>query len=176
MAEETGKIIEELEQAYRTEVDGYVFYKKAGAMVDDARGRNIFKHLAMEELDHMNVVSAIARSLREGSGWTPYEKALKVGGEGAPVFPAENELTERLSEGQDDIKAVEIGIEIEEKAVDFYSKLLRKAEEPDEKVVLTKLLEMEKNHLKLLRWERESLVSSGFWCDMMEFSVEKEME
>ena len=33
---------------------------------------------------------------------------------------------------------------------------------------------MEKGHLKLLRWEYESLVKNGFWCDFMEFDVEKE--
>ncbi len=176
MAENTSKIVEELEIAYRTEIDGYVFYKKAAAMVDDARGRNIFTHLAKEELDHMSVVAAIAESLKEGEGWKSYETALKAGKKGAPVFPEENELTRRLVQGQDDVKAVEIGIEIEERAVDFYAKLLGMAEGPDEKVVLTKLLEMEKNHLKLLRWERESLVGTGFWCDMMEFSVEKEVE
>ncbi len=33
---------------------------------------------------------------------------------------------------------------------------------------------MEKGHLKLLRWEYEALVKDGFWCDFMEYSVEKE--
>jgi rubrerythrin len=71
---------------------------------------------------------------------------------------------------------VQIAIETEMGAVDFYANLLKEATTPAEKVCLTKLLEMEKGHLKVLRWEYESLNKTGFWCGEMEFSVEKESE
>ncbi|HCY18295.1 MAG TPA: hypothetical protein DHU69_00705 [Deltaproteobacteria bacterium] len=74
------------------------------------------------------------------------------------------------------MNAVTVAVEIEEKAVNFYSGLLKAASEPDERTVLTKILDMERNHLKLLRWERESIQHTGFWADFMEFSVEKELE
>ncbi len=43
-------------------------------------------------------------------------------------------------------------------------------------MLLTRLLEMEKGHLKILRWESEALNRTGFWCGIMEYSVEKEVE
>ncbi len=174
-------IIEKLSVALRTEVEGYNFYKQAVELTSDELGKNVFNHLAREELEHMDVIAGIAESLKEGRGWMSYDEALKTGlkvrgQKGLPVFPEKNELVERLREGKTDIDAVKIAIESEERAVGFYSDMLKEANSPDEKLFLTKLLDMEKAHLKILRWEYESLMQNGFWCDFMEYSVEKETE
>jgi rubrerythrin len=177
LEKDSQKIVEELETAHNTEIAGYFFYKAAAEMVEDEKGRNVFEHLAAEELDHIKVISAIAESVKSGEGWLAYEDAVKRGeGEGLPIFSGENKLLDSFKANQSDLNAVMIGIESEEKAVEFYSALLNKAETPDEKVVLTNLLEMEKAHLKVLRWESESLNRDGFWCGQMEYSVEKEVE
>lgn len=173
-------ILNELSIAYNTEIAGYHYYTTAAALVEDAKGRAVFSNLAKDELAHIVVVGKIAESLKNGLGWISYEEALAQGF-GAAVaasipFSSENDMIKRLSTNQSDTNAVKIGIEAEEEAVEFYSNLLKKATTPAEKVCLTKLLEMEKGHLKALRWEHESLTQSGFWCDQMEFSVEKETE
>ncbi|MBI5491574.1 MAG: ferritin family protein [Deltaproteobacteria bacterium] len=172
-------IIKELNIAYNTEITGYFFYSTAAVMVGDDRGKNIFTHLAKEELDHIRVIGRIADSVKGGGGWISYEDALKEdtpSKRGLPIFHAENELIKRLEKNQTDLNAVTIAIENEESAVDFYSRLLKDAVKPVEKVVLTRLLEMEKGHLKILRWESESLLKTGFWCGEMEYTVEKETE
>ncbi len=177
---DSATIIEELETAHNTEVTGYFYYKAAADIVGDEKGKNIFTHLAKEELDHLKAISAIADSIKKDMGWISYEDAVSKGesrgGEGLPIFSGENELVKRLEKNQTDLNAVKIGIETEEAAVEFYSGLLKKAGSPEEKVVLTKLLEMEKAHLKILRWESESLGNTGFWCGTMEYSVEKEID
>jgi rubrerythrin len=173
------RIIEELGIAFKTEVEGHAFYKTAAGLISDKRGKNLFNHLAGEELEHIRVVSGFADSIREGRRGIGYDEALKIGApgkKGLPIYPKENKLLERLKENQTDLNAVTIAMESEEKAVDFYLSMLKAAEEPEEKVLLTKLLEMEKGHLKMLRWERESLITTGFWCDTMEYSVEKEVD
>ncbi len=173
------KIVEELGIAYRTEINGHAFYTAAAKMSTQERGKNFFSHLATEELDHIRVISRIGEALKSGEGWISYEVALKESlssEKGLPIFQKENELTRRLAENPSDTNAVAIAIENEEEAVEFYSRLLNGAETTAEKVVLTKLLEMEKGHLKVLRWESESLRKTGFWGDTMEFSVEKEAD
>lgn len=173
------KIIEELGTAYKTEIAGHAFYTVASKLANHEKGRNIFLHLAKEELDHIWVISRIADSLKSGAGWIGYEEALKramLTGQSLPIFQADNELIKRLKGDPTDTNAVNIAIENEEEAVEFYSRLLHEAQTPAEKVVLTKLLEMEKGHLKILRWESESLRKTGFWGDTMEFSVEKETD
>lgn len=175
MAED--KIIQDLKTAYNTEIAGYHFYTTAAAMIDDPKGRSVFTNLAKEELTHIIVVGKIADSVKSGHGWISYEDAVSAAsGSGLPIFPKENELVKRFLTNKTDLNAVTIAIESEEAAVEFYSRLLKGAKSPVEKVVLTKLLEMEKGHLKVLRWESESLVKSGFWCGNMEFSVEKEID
>ena len=170
------KIIDELGVAHATEVAGYAFYKAAAAMVQDKKGKNVFDHLASEELDHIKVLKAITDSLMSGAGWLSYEDAKKKAQTPAPIFPKENKLIDRLKVNQTDLNAVNIGLESEERAVEYYSGLLKIARQPAEKTILTKILEMEKGHLKILRWESEALVRTGFWGDTMEFSVEKETE
>jgi len=172
------KVIANLKIAYGTEIEGYSFYRMAADTVGDEHGKNVFRHLSKEELEHITVLSAISRSLESGGNWLAYKDAAAQGdmGKGAPIFPQENELTKRLKKNPTEMNAVTVAVEIEEKAVNFYSGLLKAASEPDERTVLTKILDMERNHLKLLRWERESIQHTGFWADFMEFSVEKELE
>lgn len=176
----TGKIVEELTTAYKTEVKGYFYYNAAADLVEDEKGKNLFRHLATDELDHIKAISAITDSLKTGGDWLSWDEAVKAGegaaAKAAGIFPEENELVKMLKSNQTDLNAVNIGIEIEENAVDFYTRLLGEAKTPAEKVVLTELLEMEKGHLKILRWEGEALTRQGFWADSMEFSVEKEKD
>jgi rubrerythrin len=176
MSGDLSKVIKDLRIAVQTEIAGHVFYLKAAELTEDAHGKNIFKHLAEEELEHMEVVKAIADSLENDKGWPLYKEALRVGAEAElPVFPSENELTAKLDEDSSDKNALKIAMDSEFEAVSFYLKMLKAATSPAEKLVLTRLLEMEKGHLKLLRWESDALAGEGFWCDMMEFSVEKEI-
>lgn len=174
------KITEELERAFKTEIAGHIFYTAAAAFVTDNKGKNVFTHLAKEELEHIKVVYSIAEYVKKGHGWPTYEGALKAGSgavkDGLPIFPGSDELVVRLRKNQTDLNAVKIALQSEEEAVDFYSGLLNDAKTPAEKVTLTKLLEMEKGHLKTLRWESESLLKTGFWCGEMEYSVEKESD
>ena len=62
-------------------------------------------------------------------------------------------------------------MENEEEAVGFYSGLLKEATEDGEREVLTRLIEMEKNHYDLLRWEKDSVMKMGFWADQAEFTL-----
>lgn len=172
------KAVENLKTAVRTEIEGYSFYINASTTIADKRGKTVFRHLAKEELEHINVLTAISRSLETRGEWLAYKDAvaLDFGKSGAPIFMEENELTKRLKQNPTQLNAVTIAAEAEEKAVAFYSDLLKAANAPVEKDVLGKILDMEQSHLKLLRWERESIIHTGFWADFMEFSVEKDLE
>lgn len=173
------KAIENLKIAVRTEIIGYNFYITASNTVEDKHGKTVFGHLAKEELDHIRALTAISKALEVKGEWLAYEDAVDAtssGKGGAPIFMEENELTKRLKQNPTELNAVTIAGESEEKAVDFYFGLLKVAHEPDEKALLIKILDMERNHLKLLRWERESIIHTGFWADFMEFNIEKELE
>ncbi len=180
MSDTESKMIDDLVLAYRTEMEGYNFYSAAAAMVIEDKGRLVFSNLAKDELEHMRVLSRMADSVKTGAGWMTYENALKQGAsitaQGLPIFPERSELIKRLEKNPTDLNAVMIALESEESAIEFYLQMLKAAKEPVQKVLLTKILEMEKGHLKILRWESESINKTGFWCGEMEYSVEKEAE
>ncbi|MBI5560628.1 MAG: ferritin family protein [Deltaproteobacteria bacterium] len=172
---------EDLAVAFRTELAGHAFYKHAAEAVTDERGKSVFSHLAKEELEHIYVISAIGEAIKKGESWLSYKEALGKGSteikkKGLPIFPGDNEMIKKLKENQTDLNAVMLALGVEEKAVDFYGGMLKAAVTPDEKVCLTELFEMEKGHLKVLRWEYESIVKTGFWGDFMEYNIEKELE
>lgn len=174
------RIVRELALAVQTEVDGYTFYVNLSKSLSDDKAKNLFAHLAKDELEHMKAIRTIAASLSEGKGWLGYDDALTASADhGLPVFPDENELTKRFGGEGTDISALDMAMEIEEASVAQYEKLLGEAGgdagSDEERVLLEKLIDMEKGHCTLLRWEREALVKDGFWCDHMEYSVEKEV-
>lgn len=178
MSEEMDSVVlDKLRIALKTEMEGFGFYNEAASMITDEKGKNVFKHLASEELDHMKVIFGIVKSVEDGKGWIGYEDAVGVDytkGGGLPIFPEENEMIDRLRTNETEVNAVQIALDSEEEAVRFYSEMLKEASSDAEKEVLAKLLEMEKGHFDLLRWEKDALMNMGWWADMIEFSVEKE--
>lgn len=172
------ELADELSLAHNTELRGYYFYKAASEMMSDEKGKDVFSHLASEEIDHIRVIKALAESLKDGLGWMSYAEAVKKGSrdtkEGLPIYQGKNELIERFDANQSDITAIDIAIENEEKAVVFYKSLLERATDELAKDLLSELLKMEESHLKLLQWESDALRETGFCCDKMEYSVEGE--
>jgi rubrerythrin len=179
-AEDKGTaIIERLQTAFKTEMVGYSYYTDLAEMITDEKGRNVFKHLAKEEFDHIKYIIALSDSVKAGRGWIGMKTAQDSDAfkdAGLPVYPHKNELMERFKKSESDLSAIEIAMENEEEAVGFYSGLLKEATEDGEREVLTRLIEMEKNHYDLLRWEKDSVIKVGFWADQAEFNIEGEME
>jgi rubrerythrin len=173
------RVKDKLDVAYKTEMQGYRFYTKVSAIVDDEHGKNMFTHLAKDELDHIRVIYSIGEELKAGRHWPKYEDALKAAEsfdiEGLPIFPEDEEITESIGKSSGEFDALKVAINAEGKAIEFYLDMLKEADDQNEKNLLITLVDMERNHLKLLRWQNEYLMKSGFWCDMMEFNVEKEL-
>lgn len=172
-------ILAYMNTALSTELTGYKFYIHASEIIIDEHGKNMFIHLAKDELDHIKAISSIVGSIEETGRLLTYEEALNAynnSSKGLPIFSEENELIKKLGKLPSDVDAINIAIDAEDAAVHFYSHYLNSAKDTDEKILLTRLVDMERGHLKLLRWEYESLVHTGFWCDFMEFTVEGEKE
>jgi len=172
------ELADELSLAHNTELKGYYFYKAAAEMMSEEKGKDVFNHLATDEIEHIRAIKALAKSLKDGLGPMSYAEAVKQGSqdtlEGLPIYQGKNDLIERFDANQSDITAIDIAIENEESAVAFYSRLLNAAHYDLAKDLLSELLRMEEGHLKLLQWESDALRKTGFCCDKMEFSVEGE--
>lgn len=172
------KIIEELKRAINTEAEGFSFYEFATGFVKDPKGKGVFESLAKDELDHIRALISLSESIQAKGGWLSYREALKRGKahgkEKNHIFPSVNRIKDLLGDNPTDIDALNLGMKIEEKAIEYYTNKLGEAGEEDERSFYASMVGIEKGHLKLLEWEHDYLTKSGFWCDHMEYTVEGE--
>ncbi|MCK4739827.1 MAG: hypothetical protein KAT46_07745, partial [Deltaproteobacteria bacterium] len=82
------RMISELGRAIRTEAEGHLFYSEAAKLTGDPKGREVFLHLASEELEHMHVIISLVEALENGEEWPYYPDALAEGMKKEhPIFP-----------------------------------------------------------------------------------------
>ncbi len=171
-------IRKELNRAIETEVEGFSFYNLASELVKDERGKAVLRQLAKDELDHIRALISLGEHLSHGGEWPSYRDAVKlgrgIGGERLPVFPSMEEVRGWLSDNPGDEEILRFGIDVERKAIEYYSRALEEASSDREKDFFSTMVEVEEGHRKLLEWEHDYLVRSGFWCDHREFTVEGE--
>ncbi|MFQ5901291.1 MAG: ferritin family protein [Thermodesulfobacteriota bacterium] len=152
------------------------FYE--GVIVKDEKGKEVLEQLAKDELNHIRALTALSVSLEEEGKWVTYEEAVSLGvstkKQKAPIFPDKDLIPRVLGNAPSDIDVLNFGIDIEEKAVDYYTKALEIAKDQDEKSFLSSMINIENGHLELLRWEYDYIIKSGFWCDFQEYTVEGE--
>ena len=99
MSQDRAAHVEALQIALDTEKKGYRFYKIAAKSTSDPEGRQVFEHLAKDEIEHMGVFATLYRSLTSDEPWMTYEEAAARFGETPPdqiIFPevAEDEVKE----------------------------------------------------------------------------------
>lgn len=167
----------ELKRAIDTETQGFAFYTCAAELVKDERGKAVFRRLAKDELDHIRALVSLSKNLTEEGEWLSFKEAVQLGRgleEELPIFPTMEEVLGWLSDDPTDTEVLRFGIGIEKRAVDYYSRVLEGADSPEAVAFFSSMVRMEEDHKRLLEWEYDHLVSSGFWCDHQEFTVEGE--
>lgn len=169
-------VIEALQRAISTEAAGYEFYRNAANAVKDAKGKAVLMQLAKEENQHMVVLSALFDSATKLGKWLTYEEACQMGEASLKEIPVfSKKVKNKLEHYGSERKILETAMMVEEEAEKFYNKLAAKTENNAGRSTLKRLAEMEKLHFNILKWEHDSITASGFWCDIIEYSVEKEL-
>jgi len=84
------------------------------------------------------------------------------------------ELGQRMkrAEGQSEIEALRIGMELETKAVEFFTRSASGMEDAEAKEIFEKIAEEERFHYDLLLAQHDSVTGSGFWLDSSEFQMD----
>ena len=172
MSEARETHVEALQIALDTEKKGYRFYKIAAKSSKDPKGREVFEHLANDEIEHMGVIATVFESLTSNEPWMTYEEAVEKYGETPRekiIFP---EVPDEAQEDFDDIKALEEALEFEKKAVEFYAKQAEEAEGEKAKAFYKSLIEIEESHVTIIQAELDSLMGAGIWLGFQEISLE----
>jgi len=157
-----------LDLAIQTEKDGREFYRRAAENTTDPGGKVLFTSLADDELEHLELLESQRNALAEEGHWLTgleaerRERPARV--EGVPVF-SRAALAENVNAYTSDLSALRMAFLIEKDAVAFYTKAAANTEDPGTKEMYQRLVEMEKEHQRILEEEYEALANE-FWSTM----------
>ena len=164
-----------LEFAIQLERDGRAFYLKAAEATSDEMGKKVFSQLAREEVEHLRMLETELARLHPAG--TPEGRAGADTGDvqaqtaAAEIFPAAEDAWQ-MGADAGDAEALRVAASSEEKGFAFYSQMARQAPEAQTREVYERLAAMEDEHRKLLQWELDYVLGSGYWCDIAQFDME----
>jgi rubrerythrin len=168
------EIIEIAREAIRLEIKGRNFFRLAAEVTQSDLGKKMFEKLANDEIEHLKVFGEMFTEATGGVEWKQF-----VRGEEKETSAIIEGLKERMSgagkeKGAGDLEAIRIGMELERKAIDFFSGLASASISSEAKEIAEKIREQEEGHYDLLQAQYDSVHKSGFWFDVAEFRLDGE--
>lgn len=137
------------------EIAGYNFYKRVADSAVDYRVKELFQYLADAEIEHMRIIKEEIEPMftpewyREEDQQMMAEYLRDV--EKQPVFPEPEEGEEYAHNNESAVKAIDLGIRAEERAMDYFSFLRDATQDEDGKKAFNRLYAEEAKHLKMLQ-------------------------
>jgi rubrerythrin len=163
MAAQECLILNDLKSAIQMEQDGKKFYEEAARKAKSSGTAEIFNYLAKGEVYHILRIEEIYEALEKNPTWTENMCEFKPPAEDPKIF------SEALAKGSmgagdaDDLKALEIGIRMETKSIEFYQRLARQSQDDKERRFLLSLVNEERGHYNHLIDYRNFLMDPADW-------------
>ncbi|MEE8597033.1 DUF2202 domain-containing protein [candidate division WOR-3 bacterium] len=159
------KAIENLKIALQTELNGIHFYKMAAEKTEDKKGKEVFKMLSNDEIQHFNEIQRHYKSLLTANKWAP---SISLG-EATSMFKGESpifseELKSRIKEKHFEMSALSIGALLESNTIDFYRKMKEETDDPVAKELFEKLQKWEQGHLEAIT-KQFNVLKEEYWAD-----------
>lgn len=154
-----------LKTAIQMEKDGRSFYTKAAAQTTSETGRNFFESLAQDELLHLDVFQKLFENTISKQEWTDLVNSSKKYAD-IPIFPKNLQETTSTNPDTNELDALNIGMESEKEAIDYYGKFRDSIDDPNIKQIIEEIINQEKNHYALLEQEFYHLNKTGFWFEL----------
>lgn len=165
-------LIVALKTAYEAEKEGMRSYLHFAKQTNVAGGKDMFIQLALDEVDHMELIQNFMESMLKGETFTTAEVPAGRLSKIAPDLQ-DASLQKIEASSVSDEQALKVAMEQELKAKEFYLDEAGKAESPVVKELFEKLAAVEQKHYDILQAELSFMQKDGFWFDAMEFSLEK---
>lgn len=163
MNDEAEKALEILQSAIQMEIDGRVFYLEAAQNSKSSLPRNLFEVLAKEEIAHEKAIKVIYDALKEGNEWPNEEITPAHGGNAENVFSAALKDPQQEKAAANDVEAVRIALEMEERSYKFYKDHSEQASDAVEIKFYQALAHEEQEHIASLRDTEEYLTDTEGW-------------
>ena len=166
------ELLQALKIAHEAEVEGMRAYLNFAKQTKVAAGKNILIQLALDEIDHMELINMFAERMLRGE---VYQVADVPKARLDKFMPNIKDVSLQETDKADvgDLDALKIALAHEEKARKFYLEQAEKTDNLQAKKLFTDLAAVEQKHYDIIQAEIEFIQQDGFWFDMMEFSLEK---
>lgn len=166
------EILDVIRYATKMEISGRSFYEHAAEMTKNEYGKQVFKKLAQDEIDHIETFGDIFTNVLGNEEWKQY-----IDQEEEDKKTVLNQLKARVEKQahQDrasDQEALRIGMELERGSIDQYKKWATNSDNTKIKEIFEKIIKEEKYHYDLLQAEYDNITNTGFWFDMAEFRMD----
>ena len=158
-----------ISEAIKLEVNGQAFFNHAAEATSNELGKKMFVRLAQEEVKHLETFSRLFSSVIKSDDWKKQVRSEELKGPSAVI----QQLADRMkrAEGKSEVEALRIGMELEQKAIDFFSGTAGMADEAARQI-FEKIADEERFHYDLLQAQYDSVTGSGFWLDSSEFKMD----
>jgi rubrerythrin len=159
-----------IQEAIKLEINGQAFFNQAAEITRNELGKKMFVHLAKEEVKHLEAFSRLFSSVIKSDEWKKQVEREQLKGPSAVI----EELAQRMkrAEGQSEIEALRIGMELETKAAEFFTRSASGMDDAEAKEIFEKIADEERFHYDLLLAQHDSVTGSGFWLDSSEFQMD----
>ncbi len=154
-----------LAAALEKEEKGREFYRDAAAKCSNDLAKEIFRLLTSEEGVHITRIKQIYTALEGGKSWSKEWKAHMQANQDLQQLLREraHKLRSSVKGDTSEIKAVDIGIGMEEGAIKFYTDQQTKAMDPLEKEFVDQMISEEQGHLRSLEDLKLFLTDPDSW-------------
>jgi rubrerythrin len=153
-----------VDTARKTEMDGRKFYADIAARSANPLAKRMFESLAEAEEKHLEFIEALAKG-EFAAG--PYNQDLSR--RLATVFSSLSDgIKSQAKSTEDDIAALDVGIEMEDKSMAFYREWSEKASDEGVRKFCDRLRAEEEDHWRILQSTREYLGETGNWFMVQE--------
>lgn len=159
-----------IREAIKLEINGQAFFNQAAEATGNELGKKMFARLAQEEVKHLEVFSRLFSSVIKSDDWKQQVRSEELKG----PSPVVQQLADRMRRagGQSEVEALRIGMELEQKAIDFFSATAAGTADAKAREIFDKIADEERFHYDLLQAQYDSVTGSGFWLDSSEFKMD----
>jgi len=161
--------LDALRAATTFEVDGRRFFLDASKKTKQRYGQVMFQSIADAELEHIERIRGVYDSLTKTGDWPDRPALFTPKGPLKNIFEeAREELDQNVKAETDDIEAVTMAKEYEERGIKFYQNLADRAEVLIEKRFYQQLAYEERGHLLIFRDMHEYYIDPAHWFSKKE--------
>ena len=154
-----------IKTAIQMEKEGYSFYQKAAAQTSSDMGRTVFKSLAADELLHLEVFEKLFNEKVGKEEWYDLVNTSNKYSD-VPIFPKDLEKIEGANPDTNEIDALRIAMDSEQRAIDYYTKIRENSSDEELIKIISEIINQEKNHYNILEGEFHHINSTGYWFEL----------